>query len=143
MPELKNVVEGPIYRIVMMEYVALIRPGDVILSVDGRSVYNITLKVFDRSGDDRPGPDPSWITKYEEDACEAQRERNYWTHHRDKLENPDQAVKVTSLAHIGDQVRDGNKLWQICDVYFNNEFQRVVAACYDTKLKTATLRHMR
>ena len=41
MPELKNVVEGPIYRI-MMEYVALIRPGDVILSVDGRSVYNIT-----------------------------------------------------------------------------------------------------
>ena len=64
MPELKNVVEGPIYRI-MMEYVALIRPGDVILSVDGRSVYNskasdrmikfadgsdkITLKVFDRS----------------------------------------------------------------------------------------------
>ena len=40
MPELKNVVEGPIYRIVMMEYVALIRPGDVILSVDGRSVYN-------------------------------------------------------------------------------------------------------
>ena len=39
MPELKNVVEGPIYRI-MMEYVTLIRPGDVILSVDGRSVYN-------------------------------------------------------------------------------------------------------
>ena len=39
MPELKNVVEGLIYRI-MMEYVTLIRPGDVILSVDGRSVYN-------------------------------------------------------------------------------------------------------
>ena len=42
MPELKNVVEGPIYRI-MMEYVALIRPGDVILSVDGRSVYNSNM----------------------------------------------------------------------------------------------------
>ena len=61
-PDLESVVAGPVYRS-MMDHVESLHPGDIILSVDGRSVYNskasdqmikfadsasmLTLRVFD------------------------------------------------------------------------------------------------
>ena len=57
------------------------------------SASMLTLRVFDRSGFERPEPDGSWIEKYEQDAIVANREFNYWNQHKGSFNNPDQASK--------------------------------------------------
>ena len=156
-PAIDAVYEGPVRR-VMSEHVKQLAEGDIIISVNGRSVYtarpagvdmikfpttrngggDLELVVFDRTGSVREPPDAEWVGIYEGDAQVQLNELKYYEQLIRKRPDmdPDLAVKRVSLDMIGRQFTDAETpdiTWVIFDVYFNDhEYNRVMVKCYNT-----------